>query len=973
MRACAALLLCWLATEPALGQGFELFNGRNHPENDWQQIRTPHFTIVYPAHLAGIETEAAAIAEATYDSLSAFLDVHFDERIRIYLSDEDEIANGFAVRLGNGFTNIWVHANETASAFTGSAKWLRTVIAHELAHIFHYRAVRSWISPFDQLMANPLPSFWAEGVAQYLTESWDAQRGERWLRAAVLDDRLDYNSGSSRYNGRLLYAVGHSQLRYLGERYGDSTLVRILKHRTKRLLTPVHDFATAFKAVTGTSYAEFNDDWRRHVNVHYNAIAATTTPFDSLGGRVLDLPFHYVEDVAQSPDGLSVAAVGLPSLERPARRLIVQDAITGGVRVLDEGAIRGPIAWSPDGLHVAYAKLRRGTQGSLVHDLFLVPFDGGRKERLTTNRRAVMPTFSPDGRQLAFVGVDAGSANVFVLDLETQLERPLTSSLGDLQITGLDWHPDRAELALTRFLPDGTRDLALLDAESGEVRVLDAGTDWRRPVWSPDGRQIAATSLADGVPNVFLFDVAAIAGATAATARTPRRITNATTGFSVTDWAVGLRRGERLLGIGHPSTRRDVARSLPAAPAQPAPQNVEASPFASWKAQPAPAPIPLQIEPNPDLIVDRSDYDPFSNLTHVISGAIPFYVDSDRWGIAGGTSFIEPLGKHALGVGAALTFGDFSESLFQLYYVNRVFRPTMTVWAYNVPFEAQAYGSSILVEQITGGQMSLSWPLDLTDRAYVSNRFRLRLQLANHRPINADDITDLPARLAPPEEAFAAEFRAEWTWRHRPPNRLNAIHPERASGVRARISGAPKLGISDLQYVRPDITAYHLMPAPGFGNLYVQARMQADFGRSLNQDFVGFSRKDPVELRLLGFRFGGERQRVRGYRTFSVGNKVLYSRLEWRVPITPSLNSRILGVVDFGPVTISPFLDAGCVWNDTDIAAGDHQVGYGLEAKNLLRIAGFDVMHAVGFGIPISGDREGRLDWHYRIGAAVPF
>src|SRR5690606_14436827 len=105
------------------------------------------------------------------------------------------------------------------------------VLAHELAHIFHFRAVTTKPRWLSVLAGNPLPRFWTEGLAQYETETWDAQRGDRWLRLAVLDDQLSYNDGRSLWNGRLLYASGNAQVRYFAEQYGDTTLARLLAHR----------------------------------------------------------------------------------------------------------------------------------------------------------------------------------------------------------------------------------------------------------------------------------------------------------------------------------------------------------------------------------------------------------------------------------------------------------------------------------------------------------------------------------------------------------------------------------------------------------------------------------------------------------------------------------------------------------------------------------------------------------------------
>src|SRR5690606_36170982 len=126
------VLVLLLLPDVLAAQGFRTYSGRNHPEITWRVAETEHFEIVYPERLEGIEAEAAAVAEETYAALSENLGVTFDKKIRVYLSDEDEVANGFAFSVGNGFTNIWVHVNETAEVWTGDVKWLRKVLAHEV-------------------------------------------------------------------------------------------------------------------------------------------------------------------------------------------------------------------------------------------------------------------------------------------------------------------------------------------------------------------------------------------------------------------------------------------------------------------------------------------------------------------------------------------------------------------------------------------------------------------------------------------------------------------------------------------------------------------------------------------------------------------------------------------------------------------------------------------------------------------------
>ena len=729
-----ALVALLLVPHALAAQGFRTFSGRNHPEIDWRVAETEHFEIVYPERLAGIEAEAAAVAEETYAALSENLGVTFDRPIRVYLSDEDEIANGFAFSVGPaGFTNIWVHVNETAEVWTGDVKWLRKVMAHEIAHIFHYRAIRSPIGLLQNVFANPIPSFWAEGLAQYQTEEWDAQRGDRWLRTAVFEDRLSYSDATSAWNGRLRYAVGNSQVRYLADTYGDSTLVNILRHR-KRLLpgVRVHDFYSAFEAEVGTPYRTFYEDWRKHVNVYYNTLAGRMERVDSLG-TPLDIPGAYLYDVAYSPDTAKVAALVLSSVARPVRRLAVIEGLTDttvarDVRVLAEGSLEAPIAWSPDGRLIAYARTVRGRYGSLVNDLYVVDVETGDTERLTRSRRASSPAFGPDGR-LAFIGSAGGTANVFLLDPETGAEAPLTAFTGDVQLTTLRWSPDGGRLAFARFDADGDRTLVVFDLASGDLaEVSVSGEDDRIPVWSPDGSKLAFTSLRDDAPNVFVLDLSRqervedgkngrptsptvvpmplpLFHASALPLPKERRVTHLFGGATAHDWLPpdSLHPDGRIVLVTSESKRRERAFAVDAR--QTATVTTPATAplqYTSWTEHRPPNEIPDAVAPDASLVRDRYGYNSWANVTHAGSFALPYAeFDGSDYGLFGTTIWMEPLGKHVFLGLLSVSIPKFAEqTLAFLSYTNNQLRPTLTLNAYRYPSPARWYGSSLLIEDL---------------------------------------------------------------------------------------------------------------------------------------------------------------------------------------------------------------------------------------------------------------------------------
>jgi Tol biopolymer transport system component/imidazolonepropionase-like amidohydrolase len=138
-------------------------------------------------------------------------------------------------------------------------------------------------------------------------------------------------------------------------------------------------------------------------------------------------------------------------------------------------------AISPDGKQVAFAALG---------DLWLMPI-GGKPQRITNDSFVETdPTFSSDGKSLAYASDRSGSMDLWVRDLQTGQDRRLT----DL--------PD-AEFG-PAFSPDGTR-IAFLN-QAGEVytvnlqstevqKVHAAAFQPGRPTWSPDSRTVLLSVL----------------------------------------------------------------------------------------------------------------------------------------------------------------------------------------------------------------------------------------------------------------------------------------------------------------------------------------------------------------------------------------------------------------------------------------------------------------------------------------------
>lgn len=953
-------------------QGFSMTNDRNHPELRWMQAETDHFLIMYPEHLAGIEANAAAIAEETYEVLSQNLDVTFSHKIRIYLTDEDEIVNGFAVPLGGFYTNIWVNQNDVAGTWTGQTKWLRKVLAHELAHIFHFQAVKGTFWPLDYIFSDPMPSFWAEGLAQYQTEKWDAFRGDMWLRIAAYDNNLDYLSGQSVWDGSLMYATGNSQLRFFAEQYGDSTLATLLAHRRPALfgLGKTHHFYTAFESVTGESYSTFEDRWRRHMTIYYNTLAGQMERLDSLDSTPMQSPAVMVTDLQYDDAGRNIALVGLTSVVQPVRRLWWIDQENGSRRVLDDGPVGPHTSWHPDGGWIAYHKVTRGRYGSLQNDLYRVHISTGRREQLTRNRRASFPEWMPDGR-IAFIGSDAGTGNVFLLDITTGEEMQLTGFEGDVQLAGLRRQPGSNRLAFSRFDASGYRDIVILDPGSETWHAVgDPDSDNRMPVWSPDGSKLAYTSLKDQVPNVFVTDPSGD--------YVSERVTRQFTGATAHSWLPpdSVYSAGRLVIVTTDTKTRNYIYEIDAGSRADDNRIIINPSYTGWTRHKPDNEIPKHIRPDQSLITSNKPYCSWCTIQHTATIPLPYYAGSSDWGPAVISIFNEPLGKHTIIGGLGLSLTDPGGGGFALLsYINRQLAPTITLNLYHRSYNARFYGDDLLVSRYSGGDAGFRLPLDWFTMSYTQSAIGGELGIYSTEPTR--ELTAVPAGLKAAEKADETRIRLWFSITQQKPYRFNSLHPLDGFGIRLQITGAGHTLGGDTRYIRPDLRAYRILSGPANHRIYFYGRAIAQYGRSLNQEFFGLTRYGDFSLKLPGLDMDllyGDGERVRGYNDYVIGNRLLFANMEYRIPVVANLQTRILGFAAFGGVVLAPFLDAGMVWTGTfDYNRAVKRAGSGVELKNLMSVGGIQFKHAVGFAQPVRELFGQDYELYYRIKVAVPF
>ncbi len=206
--------------------------------------------------------------------------------------------------------------------------------------------------------------------------------------------------------------------------------------------------------------------------------------------------------------GVSHVTVGFFQIAFSSNGAIYLMNVPGGVPTqITMGMSDFSPSWSPDGRKIAFACLQAicvvNTDGT---GLLTLPNGGGRD---------FDPAWSPDGSKLAFASDRDGRS---ILCDCTSIYVRNADGTGVTRLSGVTllefdehptWSPDATKIAFSSVLGGGRPQIYEMNADgTGVTRLTTDMADDFEPAWSPDGAKIAFTSDLSGNDQIYVMNAA---------------------------------------------------------------------------------------------------------------------------------------------------------------------------------------------------------------------------------------------------------------------------------------------------------------------------------------------------------------------------------------------------------------------------------------------------------------------------------
>ena len=155
---------------------------------------------------------------------------------------------------------------------------------------------------------------------------------------------------------------------------------------------------------------------------------------------------------------------------------------------------------------ILYVNEIKDSQLTPTYRLMLADSDGANEKILLSSSEPIIsPSWSPDGKSVAYVSFETGMAKVYIQEIASGKREAVLSK--ETQISSPSWSPDGKYLSLTLY-QDGNAEIYILRLRDRALtRMTNQFAIDTESSWSPKGNKILFTSGRSGSPQIYELDL----------------------------------------------------------------------------------------------------------------------------------------------------------------------------------------------------------------------------------------------------------------------------------------------------------------------------------------------------------------------------------------------------------------------------------------------------------------------------------
>jgi len=428
------------------------------PGQNWRQLQTGQFRIIYPARYDSLARETLAVLELEYDNVQTLVGGELRD-FPVILNPDNDRSNGF-VSPFNFRSEIEIAPFLGKNLSPQSGTWLETVMPHELVHALHFSVNNpSIIRPlglFSPDMRRSIhaatPFGFIEGIAveheshgvmenagrgnyPYFNNQFHSMQGagEPWSMGQ-LSHTTTFTPPFNRH-----YIGGYQFVNWLQDHYGDEAMEDAIR---KHYQLPFLGFGFALKRSTGEWPNELYDEFMiEEEAVHKEKISNLEADTDRLSHEI---PFDATCRRASRSVWLSDSEILFygRSCNRPAG-FYLYNMETGTTKFLHEVSITGDYHYSlaEDRSTLLYSRFYADPRydNSFLADIHELNLKTGADRRITKEMRVVSPAYW-NGQILAAQTAGQTRALVIINPVSGEVVKTFSKSPNSTLIT-IQPHP----------------------------------------------------------------------------------------------------------------------------------------------------------------------------------------------------------------------------------------------------------------------------------------------------------------------------------------------------------------------------------------------------------------------------------------------------------------------------------------------------------------------------------------------------